>query len=81
MSTKCTLKYGEDKDTGVGFHLYRDGFDLDEKFVYLELEGVAFEAATSFKLSGDGLGRVDIRIPDSVASQLGLIDRRPEVKE
>jgi hypothetical protein len=33
MSTKCTLKYGEDKDTGVGFHLYRDGFDLDEKFV------------------------------------------------
>jgi hypothetical protein len=42
---------------------------------------VAFEAATSFKLSGDGLGRVDIRIPDAVASQLGLIDRRPEVKE
>lgn len=38
MSTKCSLAYG---DT---FHLYQECFDQDN--VYLELEGVEFEAAT-----------------------------------
>ena len=37
MSTKSSIAYG------VNFHLYREVFDDD--FVYLELEGVQFEAS------------------------------------
>lgn len=37
MSTKATIAYGPN------FHLYREA--LDEDFVYLELEGVRFEAS------------------------------------
>lgn len=37
MSTKSTVAYGPN------FHLYREA--LDENFIYLELEGVQFEAS------------------------------------
>ena len=36
MSTKATVAYGSN------FHLYKEA--LDENFIYLELEGVSFEA-------------------------------------
>jgi hypothetical protein len=78
MSTEITLKYGQHESTG--FHLYREGLEFDKAFVYLELTGVAFEASTSFDLSGDGLGKVVVRIPVAIAGKLGLIDGRPEVK-
>ena len=37
MSTKATVAYG------TNFHLYKEA--LDENFIYLELEGVQFEAS------------------------------------
>lgn len=37
MSTKCTVAYGSN------FHLYKE--ILDENFIYLQLEGVSFEAS------------------------------------
>ncbi|MEM8723657.1 MAG: hypothetical protein AAGE84_30990 [Cyanobacteria bacterium P01_G01_bin.39] len=37
MSTKITVAYGDN------FHLYREGFDQD--YIYLEMEGVQFEAS------------------------------------
>ncbi len=39
MSTKATVAYGPN------FHLYKEV--LSENFIYLELEGVSFEASTS----------------------------------
>lgn len=38
MSTKCTVAYGPD------FHLYREV--LDDEHIYLELEGVPYEASS-----------------------------------
>ena len=38
MSTKCTVAYGPN------FHLYREAFD--DESIYLELEGVSFEASS-----------------------------------
>ncbi|MEA5536861.1 hypothetical protein [Crocosphaera sp. XPORK-15E] len=46
MSTKATVAYGPN------FHLYKEVFD--ENFIYLELEGVSFEA---------GYNRVMVPIP------------------
>lgn len=37
MSTKITVAYGDN------FHLYRESFDED--YIYLEMEGVQFEAS------------------------------------
>jgi hypothetical protein len=62
MSTKGTLKY-EHNDNGW-FHLYREVFDGENQFVYLELGGVPFETATSISLSTDGPSRVAVRIPE-----------------
>ena len=52
MSTKSSLAYGdtvvastrnESKERNLSFHLYQECFDEDN--VYLELEGVEFEAS------------------------------------
>lgn len=80
MSTKTSLKYH--KTPGGGwFHLYRDCFDEDDEFVYLELGGVPFEALTSTDLSGNGLSRVAVRLPDEWARKLGLIASGPGTVE
>jgi hypothetical protein len=42
MSTTKTLKYHRDENTGQAFRIYAELFG--EKDVYLELEGVRFEA-------------------------------------
>lgn len=72
MSTKSSLKY-HSEEGGASFNLYRECFDFDEEFVYLEVHGVPFETASSIELSGCGPGSVTIRLPDSWARTLGLI--------
>jgi hypothetical protein len=72
MSTKVSLKH-HSEEGGAGFHLYRECFDFDEEFVYLEVRGVPFETASSIDLSGRGPGSATIRLPDDWARQLGLI--------
>jgi hypothetical protein len=73
MSTKVSLKYESDETTGGSFHLYREV--LEDEYVYIEFEGVPFEAANSPHLSDEGLTSVTIRIPDAWARKLGLIKR------
>ncbi len=81
MSTKVTLKYERDETAGGCFHLYRECFDFDEEFVYLEFVGVPFEAASSIDLSDKGPTRISIRIPDAWARKLGLIDESLDANE
>lgn len=80
MSTKVSLKC-HSEEGGVGFHLYRECFDLDEGFVYLEVSGVPFETASSIDLSGKGPGSATIRLPDDWARELGLVsDQKTEAE-
>jgi Arc/MetJ family transcription regulator len=72
MSTKISLKH-HFEEGGAGFHLYREGFDLDDEFVYLKVDGVPFETTSSISLSGSGPGSATIRLPDKWARKLGLI--------
>ena len=46
MSTKCSVKYEHDTETGLGFHLYTDWLDrcAGSDVVSLQLDGVEFEA-------------------------------------
>jgi hypothetical protein len=74
MSTKASLKYERDEASGQQFHLYNEVFDDDH--VYLELEGFPFEAASSIVLSGQGPGRVAVRLPNEWARKLGLLDAK-----
>lgn len=75
MSTRASLKYEIDDETGVGFHLYEDvmdsfGDDADPKPpVYLELMGVNFKAAYAIHHSGS----VFVTIPREWAEKLGLV--------
>ena len=71
MSTRASLKYEHDETTGETVHLYEDVFDDDH--VYLEVIGFPFEASSSIVLSGQGLGRVVIRLPPEWAKKLGLL--------
>jgi hypothetical protein len=72
MSTKSSLRY-HSEEGGAGFNLYRECFDFDDEFVYLEVHGVPFETSSSIGLSGNGPGSVTIRLPDDWARKLGLI--------
>ena len=72
MSTKISLKYETDQASGQQVHLYREVFD--EEHVYLELKGLPFEASSSAELSGQGPGRVAIRLPEEWARKLGLLE-------
>lgn len=81
MSTKASLKYGTDESGGGWFHLYREVFDEEGTFVYLELGGVPFEAASSIHLSDQGHSTVRVRIPDAWARKLGLLDPTIESPE
>lgn len=75
MSTKSSSSSSQyhSEEGGAGFHLYRECFDCDEEFVYLEVRGVPFETSSSIELSGNGPGSVTIRLPDDWARKLGLI--------
>ena len=73
MSTKSTLKFETDESGGGLFHLYREMFDEEETFVYLNLVGVPFETATG-DLSGNGQPSVTVRIPEEWARKLGLVE-------
>jgi hypothetical protein len=73
MSTKSSLKYETDEASGGWFHLYREVFDKEGTFVYLELGGVSFESASSADLSGQGQPTVTVRIPEEWARKLGLL--------
>ena len=78
MSTKTSLKYHSEEAPGGGwFHLYRDCFDEEDEFVYLELGGVPFESSTSVDLSGNGLSCVAVRLPNAWALKLGLVGGSP----
>jgi hypothetical protein len=81
MSTKISLKHhSEEGLAGAGFHLYKEC--MDDAFVYLEVSGVPFEGSTSVDLSGNGLSRVAVRLPNEWARKLGLIEpSRPAVPE
>jgi len=74
MSTKITLKHHSEE--GGGFHLYRECFDFDNEFIYLEVSGVHFEAASSIDLSGTGPASATIRLPCEWARKLGLVSAR-----
>jgi hypothetical protein len=76
VSTKSTIKHHEDspESGGGGFHLYRDCFDEDNAFVYLEVDGVPFEAASANLISGRFLVSITIRLPEAWARKLGLIE-------
>ncbi len=78
MSTKSSLKFEYNEATGQMAHLYREGFDEDEEYVYLELQGFPFEASSSLDLSGEGMTRVAVRLPDALARKLGLLEGAPQ---
>ena len=73
MSTRASLQYDHDLATGQGFHLYREAFDEEGSFIYLELDGFPFEAVSSMELSASGPTRVTVRLPEAVAQRLGLL--------
>lgn len=72
MSTKSSLKFESDEATGQQAHLYREAFDDDH--VYLELTGFPFEASSSVELTGQGRGRMSVRLPEEWAKKLGLLN-------
>jgi hypothetical protein len=71
MSTKTSLKYERDAATGQGVHLHKEIFD--EEYVYLEMNGFPFEAASSIELTDKGPDRIAVRIPNAWARKLGLL--------
>jgi hypothetical protein len=72
MSTRSSLKFEHNDASGQQVHLYQELFD--DEHVYLELIGFPFNATSSIELSGQGPGRVAIRLPKEWAKKLGLID-------
>jgi hypothetical protein len=81
MSTKGSLKYERDEVSGGWFHLYREVFDEEGTFVYLELGGVPFECASSAGLSSQGQSSVTVRIPEEWARKLGLVGSTEETPQ
>jgi hypothetical protein len=61
MSTKNSIQFHDEEH--ARFHLYFECFDDPIEFVYLEFEGVQFEAQSSIGLSGTGLSSVTVRLP------------------
>lgn len=77
MSTRASIKYDVDEETGCGFHLYEDMADSlredDNREppppIYLELMGVNFEVAYAIHHGGS----VMVAIPRDWAEKLGLV--------
>ncbi len=80
MSGKDILKQNFDEDTGRSFQVYNELFD-EEGDVYLELEGIQFEAFTSVSFTGNGgngVPRLTVKLPREWAQKLGLVERSEE---
>jgi hypothetical protein len=76
MSTKSSIKHYPDDQSGGWFHLYRECFDEEDEFVYLELGGVPFEAVNTVNLTEEkGPGSIRMRIPEDWARRLGLLPK------
>jgi len=73
MSTKVSLKHDCDHTTGQAFHLYEECFEDGQ--VYLELEGLPFEAVSSAMLSEQSPTRLVVRLPNVWARKLGLLEK------
>ena len=71
MSTRSSLKFEHDDASGQQVHLFQEVFD---EHVYLELTGFPFDATSSIELSGQGSGRVAIRLPNQWAKKLGSLN-------
>lgn len=67
MSTKASLKTWSSADGSESFHIYEDVFE--EQIVFLNLEGVSFEAS-SLKSSKPS---VTIRLSREQADALGIL--------
>lgn len=77
MSTKITVKHhDENMETGIGgFCVYRECFDEETLFAYLEVSGVPFTATNVACLDlGTGLSSVSVRMPEEWARRLGVIE-------
>lgn len=73
MSTKSTLKHEYDPEGRQSFHLYEDVFDDEHDYVYLELEGFAFEATSHTEMEDNGVARVVVKLPQHWATKMGLL--------
>jgi len=81
MSTRISLKHQYESGVG-GFHLYRECLEEDDKYVYLELDGVPFWAANTAAIDvDDGLSSISFRLPVEWARKLGLVETGPGVSE
>lgn len=73
MSTKCSIKWSQEKPGEPGFHLYSDAMeDLTcegTPSIYLELTGVHVEMQTLNRAGAV----VTVEIPQNIAIDLGLI--------
>ena len=72
MSTKRTILYQIDEETGGGYHLYQDLMEVDDDGngpVHLELNGVCFAARAGYMDNGV----IDVEIPQEWAKALGLL--------
>jgi len=78
MSTRTTLKYEQNDQTGVGFHLSTDWLDEcgGEDAVRLRLDGVAFEAACT-----NGRTSIEVTLPRAMAEKLGLVPADDQDKQ
>jgi hypothetical protein len=70
MSTRQSIRYELDDDTGYGFHIFQDAFDL-ERNVYLEFHGVQIDSLATY-----GKVSVTVEIPLPMAIKLGLMAGR-----
>jgi hypothetical protein len=78
MSTKISLKHQYEIGVG-GFHLYRECLEEDDKYVYLELDGVPFWAAnTAAVYTDEGISSISFRLPIEWARKLGLVENPPK---
>jgi hypothetical protein len=79
MSTKSSIRYEHDDDSGKQFHLYNEVFEPES--VYLELIGFHFEASSLPGITYDkGNPRVVLKFPFEWAKKLGLVDGEQEAE-
>lgn len=78
MSTKITIQYLNEGDARLS--LYYECLDDPIEFIYLELDGVPFEAESSIYLSGTGPSHVAVRVPVKWAAELIIGFQKAQVE-